>query len=422
MSQQTFTVADLQIGHFVILPVGWKDHPFMFSSFKLKNAEQIAVLKNLGIKQLKVDLAKSDPKLQQAVKKVETTAPETQAPPAQTRMPTKEELQEQASKQSKKSLKQADKAYQENLDKFKACLGRFNLAPEESYHNIKLQVNNMAQEVLENESPRTLHLIQATNSSDDMLYHSLNVSALCLMVANELGWSKEECEILTLAAFMHDIGLLKVPPQIRRKTTPFTKAEQNYYNMHPNYSVELIKKAGCYPEVILPLVASHHERLDGSGYPKKLKENEIDEMSQLLILVNAYDELCSPLPFQKPMSPRSAIAVLFKGAGVKFNKTMLEVLVKVLGIFPPGSLVQLSDERYALVMTTNPKAALKPKVLLYEKGKTQSTGLIINLEEEPVTIKQIVSRDDLPEAVARYFQQNVRNCLFFEPTDTGKPQ
>ncbi|MFO6422258.1 HD-GYP domain-containing protein [Motilimonas sp. KMU-193] len=405
-------INDLAIGHFVELPLGWKDHPFMFNSFKIKNQEQLTIIQALGLSQVDVDWQKSD------VKPI--TPAQSENPPEQpvkkvVRELTEEEKQRAISKQLRMDNKRADAAYHHSLLKFREAMGQFGLAPEEALVEIKTLITALCADVYASPTTKVMHVIQAQPSSDDLFYHSLNVTVLCLVAAKALEWSETEAQTLCLSAFLHDIGLLKVPTSIRRKTTPLTTSEDNFYKMHTTYGVELIKKANCFPSEVLPLIAQHHERLDGSGYPKQVKANQLDEMTQLLGLVDAYDNLCFPHPSQKALSPRSAIALMFKQSETKFNRSMLEVLVKLLGVYPPGSLVQLDDNTPALVMSTNPEDAMNPNVLIYEVGKNQSTGLVIPLAKHERNISRVLSFEDLDELATRYFNNHIRYCLYFSP-------
>ena len=403
----------LSIGHFVVLPLGWKDHPFMFSKFKIKNQEQLMILKSLGFTEIEIDWNKSDAHL----RPIKTESASTPSEPIKKTVTTVDpaQLQQALSKQLRRDNKRADAAYHHSLAQFRSGMGKFGLAPADAFYEIKGLIDAICRDVFTSAETKIMHLIQAQPSGDDMFYHSLNVTILCLVVAKELGWNESEAQVVCLAAFLHDVGLIKVPMTIRKKNTELSKSEDNYYKMHATYSVELIKKSESFPDAILPIIASHHERLDGSGYPKQLTEATIDQMTQLLALVDAYDSYCFPHPSQKALTPRNAIALLFKQSNTKFNRAMLEVMVKLLGIYPPGSLVMLTNEQPALVISTNNTNALKPNVLIYEIGKNENTGLILNLADESLDILRGISFADLEEAPARYFNGHVRSCLYFSP-------
>ncbi|MCE2570217.1 HD-GYP domain-containing protein [Motilimonas eburnea] len=405
-------INDLAIGHFVELPLGWKDHPFMFNSFKIKTQEQLSIIQALGLSQVDVDWQKSDLK-PTPVKQAEAT-PEPQVKKAP-RPLTEEEQQRAISKQLRMDNKRADAAYHHSLLKFREALGKFGLTPEEAQAEIKELIRALCADVYTTPDTKVMHVIQAQPSSDDLFYHSLNVTVLCLVAAKTLSWSETDAQTLCLSAFLHDIGLIKVPTSIRRKTTPLTTSEENFYKMHTTYGVELVKKANCFPQEVIPLIAQHHERLDGTGYPKQYQADQLDEMTQLLSLVDAYDSLCFPHPSQKALSPRSAIALMFKQSETKFNRSMLEVLVKLLGVYPPGSLVELDDKTPALVMSTNPKDAMNPNVLIYEVGKNEASGLVLPLASHQRNISKVISFDDLDELAARYFNSHIRYCLYFSP-------
>ncbi len=402
----------LKKGHFINLPLGWKDHPFMFSSFKIKSDEQLTILRSLGLATVQVDEDKSDLPKTAPISQPEPE-PEVKAAPVKP-AEVYEDPKELASKQAKRGQKQAEKEFAKNLDEFKGALGKFNLSPDEAYFEIAQQVSKTTKQVFSTEEKLPVHMISSNSAGETIFYHGMNVAVLGLLVAKELGFSEEECHTFTLGAMVHDMGELRVPTQIRRKNTPLSKVEQNYLDMHTTYGVDVIKKAGSFPKSIMPLIENHHERLDGSGYPKKLKGDQIDKLTQLLSVVDTFDNLCYPLPFQKPATPRTAIVTLFKNAPARYNKTYLEALVQVMGIYPPGSLVTLSDENYGLVLATNPDNLMNPKVIAYQKGQRPERVPVIDLAQEDLDITGTVTADKLPEKVYEFFDPSSRICFFYE--------
>ncbi|WP_427977977.1 HD-GYP domain-containing protein [Agarivorans sp.] len=407
MSKVEIPVEALQVGHYISLPLGWTAHPFMRNNFKIKNEEQITVLRSLGLEQIEIIPSKSsiavatqaDDQLNDDLLDVKPQAD-----------PNQEWLDE-----LRKGQKRASKAYLQSADKFRGALAKFTSRPEEAYYSIFEQVNTTLQLLFKSSKAHSVYVSLELSSDEDIFFHSVNVAVISVLVAKNLGFTEKECQLLCIAAMIHDIGELKVPHQIRRKLQEWTSAEQNFYQTHPKFSVDLIKKAGSFPEEILPMVLNHHERLDGSGYPRGVKAKEIDKSTQLLAIVDAFEHLCSPLPNQKKLTPQEAFALLYKSAGTKYNKLYLEQLMNTLGIYPPGSLVSLDDGSFAMVMSSNPKQKLKPRVLLLEKGKSFGNATVLDLTKEAQKIVKSVKWDEVPAVLTKNFDPKLRCCYFFDP-------
>src|SRR5690606_21939186 len=140
-----------------------------------------------------------------------------------------------------------------------------------------------------------LHLISAAAKEQESLYyHSLNVATLSMMLAKNLNLSPAEVKTVGIGALFHDIGKIKIPSQILRKTTDLSAPEQNLLKLHTKYGIELVGLTDTFPLEAWPIVEQHHEYIDGSGYPKALKEPQIDALAKIVAVVNAFDNLCHP--------------------------------------------------------------------------------------------------------------------------------
>lgn len=395
----------LQIGHYVCLPIGWTNHPFMFSNFKIKTADELVVLKSLNLETIDVNPEKSDIKVPSLARKPVASAPKKDKNQAK-------EPEDDFNSQHRATHRRADRQYSNQIDAYREALAKFNSNPDEVYFQISQLVNQTVKSLHEAGGQPSLYLVMSDKNGDDIFSNAMNVTVLAVQISTLLGLDVKQTQLIGLAAMCLDIGLLKVPSQIRRSLSQLSSAEQNYYEAHVGYSIEMLKKAESFPPEIMPLIANHHERLDGSGYPKGLKKEELTHPCQLLQLVDHFVHLINPLPSQKPMTPQRAIALLYKAADVKFNKAMLEALVKVLGIYPPGSYVELSDGQKALVCATNPADKLKPHVKLFAGSKQISDQAFTNLESIGLSIKKTISLDDLPEASASKLSQ-LRFGYFF---------
>ena len=222
-----------------------------------------------------------------------------------------------------------------------------------------------------------------------------------------------EIEETGLAGLLHDIGELKIPSQIIQKRGELSKAEQNFLNMHPQYGLEMLNQLQAFEPRIREVAYLHHERLDGSGFPLGLKGDKIPPLARLIGLVDHYDERLHPRSGLNPPGPSQVIGQLYKLSQKKFEQTQVRLLIKVLGVYPPGSLVRLDDDALALVLSTEPSMPLRPKVLPYLKGQRPEGVAMIDLREDARSIVATLRQEELDDAQRAFFGLGRRVCYYF---------
>lgn len=403
------SIEQLRVGHFIHLPTGWTNHPFMFNAFKIKDQQQLDIIRHLDLNLMMVDPDKSDLPIEPLLRGDVSDAG-----------PDLEELEELIAsgpppfdeKAFRRSMRAADKAFGQSMSELRDALGSLNLKPDEGLANTAQIVRNAALQLSQHEGPLGLHLIRNPHT-DILLQHSLNVAFIAMLMARELGMNPIELEETGLAGLIHDIGELKIPSQIIQKRGELSKAEQNFLNMHPQYGLDMLTQLNAFEPKIRQVAHLHHERLDGSGYPLGIKGGEIPPLARLIGLVDFYDELLHPRSSANPAAPSQAISQLYKLSQKKFDQTLVKLLVKVLGVYPPGSLVKLSDETVALVLSTEPTMPLKPKILTYIKGQRPEAVPMIDLREDERTIIAFIKQEELDEGQRLFFNLTRRFCYYF---------
>ena len=213
---------------------------------------------------------------------------------------------------------------------------------------------------------------------------------------------------------------MKIPPQILRKKTPLTAVEQNFLNLHPKYGLDMVNLVDSFPESAKAIISQHHELLDGSGYPKGLAGDDIDSFAQLVSVVNKYDTLCHPPDLSKARVPSNALSWLYKNNVNKYNNSDLKLLVKILGIYPPGSVVRLSNDQIGMVLSVNSERLLYPNILIYDAEVPRAEAPIIDLEERELSITGVIKPDKLPPPVFEYLNPRSRISYYFEPAKSER--
>lgn len=247
-----------------------------------------------------------------------------------------------------------------------------------------------------------------------MYYHSLNVTILSLMVAKSAGMEPEEGRKLGMGAMFHDVGKLKIPKKVLLKKEKLNKAEIGLFQLHPKYGVDLLKITKVFPEDVMPIIDQHHEYLDGSGYPYGLKGDKIDKLAQIVAMVNVYDNLCHPSDGRPGLTPSTALSHMYKNLRPRVNENYLNMLIRLLGVYPPGSVVALSDGRVGLVMSVNSEDLLNPDILLYDPEIPRSDALTINLAKTDIKVEKVFKPTQLkPEALEYLSPRSQLNYTYY---------
>lgn len=204
-------------------------------------------------------------------------------------------------------------------------------------------------------------------TNDNFIYaHSVNVATLCCLVGMGFDFSVEEMRNLVFAALIHDLGKLDIPSLIRNKAGRLTKEEYQIMKNHAVMSYELIKNRVDVSAHVKKAVRSHHENVDGSGYPDGLMGDEQSTFTKILHVADVYDALISRSPYKTAYSPQEAAEYLMGGCGHLFDQEVVMTLLAYVPMYPKGKAVILSDGRTGIISKNTGEHNLRPEVLLYD--------------------------------------------------------
>lgn len=244
--------------------------------------------------------------------------------------------------------------------------------------------------------------------------HAMNVSVLSLLLGRALRFDSAQLAHLGLGALLHDIGKLELPDRLRWRDDHAPAVERRLFQSHAAHGVTLGKKMGL-PQDAIDVIAQHHEHADGSGYPSGLKGEQIKPLARVVGLVNQYDNLCNPGHPAQALTPHDALALIFARQRDAFDSVVLAAFIRMMGVYPPGSVLQLNDARYAMVVSVNSDRPLKPSVVIHEPEVPSDEALVIDLEHHPdIGIQRAIKPVQLPRAVFDYLSPRKRMCYFFE--------
>lgn len=420
MTRIKITVDRLQPGLHIRLPVKWNEHPFLFNSFKIKSSTQIQLIKHLGIQHVFLNPAQSDA----------APLPTTPTGDKEMRAPTdSQQLDEEIGKlwqekqdrieklnRYRRRVIQCEKEFERSLARMRAVMNKIRNRPIEAIEEALQLVDDVVEKLMSNESV-TLHLINSKSEYEDVYFHSLNVSVLAMMIAKAKGLTEQQIKEIAFASLFHDIGKMRVPSAIVRKVTPLTEPEYNYLKLHTRYGSDLVNGIDGFPEKAKTVIEQHHELNDGTGYPQGLKEQDIDEITQVISVANAFDNLCHPAIVTEQKIPYIALSHLYKNCKHLYNHQNLSILVKFMGVFPPGTVVQLSNHTVGLVVSVNAKHLLSPNVLIYDPSVPRTQAPIIDLANKEIKIINAILPNKLPDKVRDYLNPRARITYFFDSDD-----
>lgn len=226
-----------------------------------------------------------------------------------------------------------------------------------------------------------MSLTQLKNWDSYTAQHSINVCVLALSMARHLGLPRGEMEMVGIGALLHDIGKLRTPIEVLNKPGKLTDDEMNVMRAHPVHGRELIEKRYGLSHHIADMAYSHHERVAGGGYPRGIIGSEISLWSKIVSIVDVYDAITSDRCYHKGMSPTDALTKMYSWRIKDFDGELLEAFIQCVGIYPVGSLVELTTGEVGIVISVNPTARLRPMIdlLLDANKKSYYPSRVLNL-------------------------------------------
>ena len=406
----------LRLGMFVHLDNGGVSHPFAFSSFKITSEEQLATLRSNGLSVLRWSPQDSDPE------------PAAAEPATGRSNLTPEQY----------ALADTRRAHREGLDDQRralaVCERQFGEATRASilvFDNVAAQPADagLAAEVLVRQLVDTMVgaedlciRLLSEGAGDKISAHAVSVSVICLLMGRAFGLGEADMLDLGVGALLHDVGKLDIPFRYHHREDHFNAAENKYYESHVATGTAHARRLGLSPGASV-VIAQHHECSDGSGFPLGINSDRTAVLSRIVALVNAYDNLCNPLNPARAVTPHEAVAQLFAQGRNRFDTATLGAFIKMMGVYPAGSVVQLTDDRFALVVGVSFSRGLRPRVLVHDPKVPRDEAVILDLETvSGLGIRRGLKPMSLPEAALGYLSPRPRVNYFFEPARVLEPQ
>ena len=323
--RQTISVKELKLGMYIVLPVSWFKHPFLISEFVIKSQDQIDRIIEHGIEEIVIDTEKGkspgEEKPASQIRSALTTPPKTWDPEKLVPPELREAVRDQALPPEKKS-----KIVYESS---RVLVQR--LFEDPKAENIQAAKNSIADvvDMIIADDATAKYLLKITACDFYTYTHSVNVGVFSILLAKSLFGQSDAHNMHELGAgfFLHDIGKVRIDPAILNKPARLTDEEMMKMKSHPFQGYKILKETNQLTEECMVIVMQHHEREDGTGYPRSLRRNEIHPYGRICCIADVYDALTADRPYKQRLDTFSALKVMKEEMLNHFQKEMFEKFV-----------------------------------------------------------------------------------------------
>ncbi len=403
----------LCVGLHVHLDLPWIAHPFPFQSFKIKSEEELASLRGLALPRVRYSPLRSDcppaaatPENDDEAFAMGAASPEDGE--TGRRCANKQALVTRLAAQREK-IAACKREFINTTRQMKAVRDNLFSRPEDVFRLAADGIAKLADSPLVDVEV-TIELVSDDAVGDKMFSHALNVALLSMMVGKELQLPVAELRLLGIGALLHDLGQAEIPPEIKNKTERWTRSELALMHRHCALGVSLGKSLGLPPEVLL-IIAQHHERVDGSGYPQKLSGEQISPLARIVAVMEAYDDLCHPNNAARALTPHEALAKIYAQRQKHFDESALTSFVRCLTVYPAGTIVLLSNGALGEVVAVNSARLRRPTVMVYDTAATNSDAILVDLDAQPdVEIERALRLQQLPTELGQFIVAKKRSA------------
>jgi putative nucleotidyltransferase with HDIG domain len=350
----------------------WLGTPFLMQGFLIQSESEVRQLRDL-CDQVYVDTEKSLVNLKSDKSKKR----------AFSKRPIDESLQFLPSIDrdlARHGIRTALPAYTQTMKSLRQCFKAYSTDQLVSARAMETQVNQCLDAVMQNTTAMAW-LSRVKSHNQYTSEHSMHVSLLAMVFAIHCGWSREEARKAGLAGLLFDLGKTRVPKQVLNKPGPLSESEWQLIHDHPKWGRYFLEKSGFHQDVI-NAAYYHHERPDGTGYPVKRMGNQTPNLARLIRILDAYDAMISYRPYAQQRTVFEATKVLYRGRGTEFDTQLVDQFIAMIGVFPVGTIVELSSGEIAVIIGQNNDSRLLPKIsIVRDRNKNPVKETVANLRD-----------------------------------------
>ncbi len=365
--RERINVSDLRVGMFVVeLDKPWEESPFMFQGLEIKSPSDITAVQKecsfVWVDYDKFQLQKNDEKSEGL-------------PAAAASSDTGSSVEDE--------LDQASEVHSLATETISSLFEEIRLGAEIDGGKVKQAVNGCVDSILRNPDASVwLTRIQAKDAGT--AHHSLNVAALSIVMGKSMGMSPREMEDLGVCGMLHDVGKTSISSEILNKNGALTDEEYAEIKKHTRYGRDILMSTKSVMSGAADVAHSHHEWMDGTGYPRGLDSDTIPVYARIVAITEAYDTMTTTQPYREASSPSEALQELYSKRGTQFDEDLVIKFIEAVGIFPPGSVVEMVNGEIGIVLA-NTSDKLRPRVIIIlDAEKEPSSQRVVDLSQMDV--------------------------------------
>lgn len=363
--------ADLEPGMYISgLDRPWLETPFAMQGFQISSDEELRKLRE-HCQYVFIDMRKSE---QPPARAVNRRRPDQRARlSTEALFPQRQLARYEDTAEWNDEVPRAEQAVTQLSEGIQDIFDQSRRGAAVDVVRIKRSVEPMIESISRN--PDACIWLTRLKQQDKYTYqHSLGASIWAVSLGRQLGLPRSDLRSLAIGGLLFDIGKLRVEPELLHSSRAVSEEEVDQLRKHVRYGVEMISETGLMNRDVLDMVAHHHERHDGSGYPQGLAGDDIPIFGRIAGIVDCYDAVTSQRSYASATSPSAAIKMLHDARDVAFQAELVEEFIQAVGIYPAGTLVELSSGEVVVVVAEYRTRRLRPRVMV-----------ILNAEKQPVS-------------------------------------
>jgi HD-GYP domain-containing protein (c-di-GMP phosphodiesterase class II) len=368
---EPISTADLELGMYVSkLDRPWLETPFLFQGFYIENEEALEALRK-HCKFVYVDVSRADHTLRLRMASRAALAgrrdARDKAVPAKgrTKAPPPPDIDDVHAETSvlREELAKAHEAHAAAESVIAEVFHNVRAGKSIDVSGIHRTLDPMIDSIMRNDDALSW-LVRMKRKSDYIYSHSIASAVWALVFGKHLGLDNSELHVLAMGAVFMDVGKTRIPTELLVKSEALAPADMDVMRAHVKHGVEIVAKIQGMDSRVIEVVRCHHERYNGTGYPRGLAGEKIPIFARIAGIIDTYDAMTTARPYAKALSPHDATRELSKLSGVEFPAEVVEQFIQAIGVFPVGTLVELNTGEVGMVIAQNRVRRLRPKVLL----------------------------------------------------------
>ncbi|MEO9749945.1 MAG: HD-GYP domain-containing protein [Marinobacter sp.] len=269
-----------------------------------------------------------------------------------------------------REMSAARMSYTEAKATAKNIMSSLRLGRTLEMNHIHQVVDSCVDSVLRNDNALLL-LTKIKNKDEYTAEHCINVSILSAAFAKHLGLLEGEIRTVALCGLLHDVGKMRIDDEILNKPGALTPEEFAVMKNHTTFGRDVLAAMPRLAHSAVDVAYSHHERMDGKGYPRGLSGHQIPLFAKIVGLVDTYDAITSSRVYDKGRASMEALQIIHRNKGAQFDAELAVEFIRMVGVYPPGSIVEMTNGEVGIVVATHPTSKLKPRVLLVRDANKQ---------------------------------------------------